>query len=145
MQFWFYVQYCWQYHTSQHWFQVVSPRNTWVGGNSCTAELISKSNSDYPAPKTGMDALPNYISNWLSPHKMWVGMVPLRKLINLSKFQVIFRRSCSVGMVYSGYGYGSLAELTEVPGTGMEVLQNSQKFRVRHGSLTWLTEVPGRY
>ena len=32
---------------------------------------------------------------------------------------------CSVGFVYSGYGYGSLTELTEVPGTGMEVLHNS--------------------
>ena len=41
-----------------------------------------------------------------------------------------FARLCSVGFVYSGYGYGSLTELTEVPGTGMEVLQNSQKFRV---------------
>ena len=29
-----------------------------------------------------------------------------------------------------GQGYGSLTELTKVPGTGMEVLQNSQKFRV---------------
>ena len=29
-----------------------------------------------------------------------------------------------------GYGYGSLTELTEVPGTGMEVLQNPQTFRV---------------
>ena len=50
----------------------------------------------------------------------------------------------------------SLAELTEVSGTGMEVLQNLQKFRVRawtsyithrssgygHGSLTELAEVP---
>ena len=27
----------------------------------------------------------------------------------------------------------------------MEVLQNSQKFRVQHGSLTVLTGVPGRY
>lgn len=29
-----------------------------------------------------------------------------------------------VGFVDSGYGYGSLIELTEVPGTGIEVLQN---------------------
>ena len=35
------------------------------------------------------------------------------------------------GFVYSGYRCGSLTELTEVPGTGMEVLQNSQKCRVR--------------
>ena len=52
-----------------------------------------------------------------------------------------------------------LAELTEVSGTGIEVLQNSQKFRKRalkscrthrssgygYGSLTELTEIPGRY
>ena len=44
-----------------------------------------------------------------------------------------------------GYGHGRLAELIEIPGTGMEVLQNSQKFRVRYGYLTELTEVPGRY
>ena len=40
-------------------------------------------------------------------------------------------RLCSAGFVDSGQGYGSLAELPEVPGTGMNVLQNSQKFRVR--------------
>ena len=46
----------------------------------------------------------------------------------------------------SGYdGFGSLPELTEVPGKGMGVLQNSQKFRVRYESFTELTEVPGRY
>ena len=33
--------------------------------------------------------------------------------------------------VDSGYGYGRHTELTEVPGTGMDVVQNSQKFRVR--------------
>ena len=33
-------------------------------------------------------------------------------------------------MVYSGYGHASLTELTQVPGTGMEVLQDSQKFGV---------------
>ena len=36
----------------------------------------------------------------------------------------------------------NLTELTEVPGTGTEVLQNSQKFRVLNGR-TELTEVPG--
>ena len=50
-----------------------------------------------------------------------------------------------VGLFDSGYGYGSLTELTEVPGTGMEVLQNPQKFRVRYGIRTELTEIPGRY
>ena len=40
-------------------------------------------------------------------------------------------RLCSVGFVDSGYGYGSLPELTEVPGMGMEILE--------------LSEVPGRY
>ena len=32
---------------------------------------------------------------------------------------------------YPGYCGTGLAELTEVPGTGMKVLQNFQKFRVR--------------
>ena len=36
-------------------------------------------------------------------------------------------------------------ELVEVPGTGMEVLQSSRKFRVRYGSLTELVEVAVRY
>ena len=35
---------------------------------------------------------------------------------------------CFVGFVDSGQGYGNLTELPEVSGTGMEVLQNSQKF-----------------
>ena len=30
----------------------------------------------------------------------------------------------------SGYGYGSLTKFTGVPGTGMEVSQNQQKFTV---------------
>ncbi|CAM9354326.1 unnamed protein product, partial [Laminaria digitata] len=37
-----------------------------------------------------------------------------------------------VGRVYSGYGYGSLTELGEVPGTGVEVLQNPQKLPRRY-------------
>ena len=45
----------------------------------------------------------------------------------------------------SGYGYECPTELTEVPGTGMKVLQNFQKFRVLwHGRIK-LSEVPGRY
>ena len=32
--------------------------------------------------------------------------------------------------ISSGYGFGSVTELTEVPSTGMEVLYNSQKFQV---------------
>ena len=36
-------------------------------------------------------------------------------------------------------------ELTEVPGTGMKVLQNFQKFRVLWHGRTELPEVPGRY
>ena len=45
----------------------------------------------------------------------------------------------------SRYGYGCLTELSQVPGTGMEIL-NSQKFRVQqYGSLTELTQVPGEY
>ena len=36
-------------------------------------------------------------------------------------------------------------ELPEVSGTGMEVLQNSQKFRVLWHGHTELTEVPGGY
>ena len=54
----------------------------------------------------------------------------------------------------SGYGYGYLAELTEVPGTGTKPSQNPQKFRAgtktlyRHPGYfetgrTELTEVPG--
>ena len=38
-----------------------------------------------------------------------------------------------------------LTELTEVPGTDTEVLQNSQKFRVLWHGRTELTKVPGRY
>ena len=38
-----------------------------------------------------------------------------------------------------------LTEHTEVPGTGTEVLQNAQKFRVLWHGRTELTEVPGRY
>ena len=45
----------------------------------------------------------------------------------------------------SGYGYGCLTELTEVPGTGIKPLQNSQKFRVLWPGRTELTEVPVRY
>ena len=41
--------------------------------------------------------------------------------------------------------WGIIAELTEVPGTGTEVLQNSQKFRVLWHGRTELTEVAGRY
>ena len=39
----------------------------------------------------------------------------------------------------------SLTELPEVSGTGMEVLKNSQKFRVLWHGRTELTELPGRY
>ena len=43
------------------------------------------------------------------------------------------------------YGYERHTELTEVPGTGTEVLQNSQKFRVLwHGRIE-VTEVPVKY
>ena len=31
----------------------------------------------------------------------------------------------------SGYGYGSVIELTEAPGSGMNFIQNLQKFRIR--------------
>ena len=55
---------------------------------------------------------------------------------------------CGTGrteLTSSGYGYECPTELTEVPGTGMKVLKNFQKFRVlRHGR-TELTEVQGRY
>ena len=56
----------------------------------------------------------------------------------VQKFKVVFRMVCvfrvRVWKSYkthrsSGYGYDSLTELTEFPGTGMEVLQNSPKFR----------------
>ena len=42
------------------------------------------------------------------------------------KTPVLSPKLCSVGFVYPGTD----AYLTQVPGTGMEVLQNSQKFRV---------------
>ena len=45
----------------------------------------------------------------------------------------------------SGQGFGTLSELTEVPGAGVEALQNSQKVRVLYGSLEKLTGVPGGY
>ena len=45
----------------------------------------------------------------------------------------------------SGYGYECPTELTEVPGTGMKVLQNFQKYRALWHGPTELTEVPGRY
>ena len=44
----------------------------------------------------------------------------------------------------SGYGYEYPTELTEVPGTGMKVLQNFQKFRVLWHGRTELTEFSGR-
>ena len=43
----------------------------------------------------------------------------------------------------SGYGHECPTELTEVPDTGMKVLQNLQKFRVMWHGRTELTEVPG--
>ena len=45
----------------------------------------------------------------------------------------------------SGYGYESLTELPELPGTGMKVLQNFQNFRVLWHGRTELPQVPGRY
>ena len=45
----------------------------------------------------------------------------------------------------SGYGYECRTELTEVPGTGAKVIQNSEKFEVLWYRRTELTEVPGRY
>ena len=53
-----------------------------------------------------------------------------------------FPRFCPAGFVDSGYrGMGSLTELTEVSGTGMEVLQNSPQF----GASSKLIEAPGGY
>ena len=45
----------------------------------------------------------------------------------------------------SGYGYESLTELPEVPGTGVIVLQSIQNLRVLWHGRTELPEVPGRY
>ena len=39
----------------------------------------------------------------------------------------------------------NLIEITEVPGTGTKVLQNSQNFRLLWHGRTELTEVPGEY
>ena len=44
-----------------------------------------------------------------------------------------------------GYGYECPTEFTEVPGTGMRVLQNFQRFRVLWHGRTEFTEVAGRY
>ena len=55
---------------------------------------------------------------------------------------------CGTGrteLTSSGYGYECPTELTEVPGAGMKVLHNLQKFRVLWHGRTELTEVPGRY
>ena len=46
---------------------------------------------------------------------------------------------------YPGYYGTGRTELTDVPGTGMNVIHNSQKFRVLWHLRTELTEVPGRY
>ena len=54
-------------------------------------------------------------------------------------------RLCSVGLVDSGQGYGSLTELPQVSGTGMKVLHNFQKFRVLWHGRTKLAELPGGY
>ena len=40
-------------------------------------------------------------------------------------------------------GYKVLTELTEVSGTGMNFLQNSQKYRAGYGCCTELTKVSG--
>ena len=45
----------------------------------------------------------------------------------------------------SGYGYEWPTQLTEVPGTGMKVLQNFQKFGLLWHGRTELTEVPGKH
>ena len=45
----------------------------------------------------------------------------------------------------SGYRYECHTALTEVPGTGMNVLQNFQNFRVLWHGFTKLAEVPGKY
>ena len=62
---------------------------------------------------------------------------------------------CDKGIPVTRVLYHSLTEVTEVPGKGMGILQNLQKFRVRvrkcyriHRSSherTELTEAPGRY
>ena len=44
---------------------------------------------------------------------------------------------------YPGYCGTECTELTEVPGTGMNVLQNYQKFGYGYGNLTELPEIPG--
>ena len=60
-------------------------------------------------------------------------------------YQVPGIRYCSVGFVDTGQGCESRKKYTEVPGTGMEVVRNSKKFRALYASLTELTEVPGGY
>ena len=52
---------------------------------------------------------------------------PSRKKSRMYSLVTVLERLFSVGFVYSEHGYENLTELPEVPGTGMEVLQNSQK------------------
>ena len=49
------------------------------------------------------------------------------------------------GLWIPGKGMGVLTELPEVSGTGIEVLQNFQKFRVLWDVRTELTKLPGGY
>ena len=65
--------------------------------------------------------------------KFWIRVVlyvPYRtQPFHLQKFRVPVWKSFRAHRSY-GYGYGSLAELQEVPITGMEVFLRTQKFRV---------------
>ena len=164
------------------------PRSSKISETRSLGQRLKKKRSPsffQPSPTLG----------WVKfvPHTIWIlyGLVELgcgglgwdvnnlfRKSGTLRGRDRYFARLCYVGIVDLEYGYGILTGLTEVPGTsyrthrsfgyGMEVSQNSQKFRVRYTSTrtpgivarahrsyrsfgygyecrTELTEVPGTY
>ena len=63
--------------------------------------------------------------------------------LNLNEYRaprILYQRYFEV-YPYPGY-CARLTDVTEVPGKGMGILQNLQKFRNGYGSVTELTEVP---
>ena len=63
--------------------------------------------------------------------------------LTLNEFMWAPRGHCNKGILVPRVLCHSLTEITEVPGKGLGILQNSHKFRVRYGSDIELTEVPG--
>ena len=94
-------------------------------------------------PGTGMKVLQNSRKFWV----LWHGRTELTevpgKYKNAVPLPLVLWPRAYRTYRSSGYGYECHTELTEVPGTGMKVLQNFQKFRVLWHGRTDLTEVPG--